>query len=208
MSFGETMFTVTDVKHYAYCPAIIYVKYVLGFRESTTEYMEMGREIHKEKIILPIIAKYKPAKILKNPLLTCKKLSLSGSPDYILIRENGFGVIVEVKWAEPPKRGVKRDHKLQSAAYSLLVDCCLKIPARIGVIFYLKPQPKLYEIPITGRLQREVKKILEDMKNIVENAAPLEPKIPWRRCISCNYKTFCPSKKPAPTHLHNREKPR
>ncbi|RLE74989.1 MAG: CRISPR-associated protein Cas4 [Thermoprotei archaeon] len=208
MGFGETAFTVTDVKHYAYCPTIIYIKYVLGVKETTTEYMKMGREIHYEKKILPIIAKYKPLTVEKTPYLACKKLSFSGIPDYLLVTSHGYGVIVEVKWAEPSRSGIKKDHKLQLGAYALLAERSKNIVVRKGVVYYLKPQPKLYEITITGKLLKEAEKIMKKIKEIVVKGAPPNPKISWRKCKGCNYTRYCPTpaKKPAQTHRHNPRK--
>ena len=210
MVFESMFFTATDIKHYAYCPSIIYIKYVLGIREKTTEYMEMGREIHDEKAITPIIAKYKPNKIIRNPYLKCKKYFLSGRPDYLFISKYKYGIVVDVKWAEPIKsRIIKRDHRLQIGAYALLVKCSLNIDVKIGVICYLKPQPKLFEINITDRLLKEVIKIIKKMREIVEKGYPVQPKISWKKCIGCNYRAYCPTPLNRPQHSphsHNQDR--
>lgn len=203
MDFDKTMFTATDVKHYAYCPVIIYIKYVLGLREHTTEYMEMGREIHEDKIIAPVIAKYKPTRVLRNPYLVCRRYSISGVPDYLLLSRFNYGVVVEVKWAEPARYGVKRDHKLQLGAYALTAKCSMNINVRVGVIYYLRPEPKLYEVKITGSLIGEVVGIIREMRDIIGRGYPPEPRFSARRCLSCNYRSICPSARRPPQTPHH-----
>ncbi|MCD6564196.1 MAG: CRISPR-associated protein Cas4 [Thermoproteales archaeon] len=196
MSYTSKTLTATDVKHYAYCPVIVYITHVLGIWETETEYMQIGKEQHEEKIIAPIIAKYKPKKVLKTPFLNCPRESLSGTPDYILIARYGYGIIVEVKWAEPAKRGIKYDHKLQLGTYAILTECKLGLYSKIGVIYYLRPKPKLYEIPITETLIKQAKKAIKNIKNIVSSGTPPEIRISPRRCSGCNYRRYCPHTPP------------
>lgn len=194
------MFTVTDIKHYAYCPVIIYIKHVIGLSEVITEYMEYGKESHDERKITPVIAKYKPVKVLKSPYLECKRLRLKGSPDYLLLLKTGHGIVMEVKWAEPAKKMVKRDHRLQLGGYALLSRRQLGLRVGKGVVYYLRPTPSLIEVKITEGLLKEVKHVMKDMANIVNSATPPEPRIPPNRCKGCNYTRICPSVK-TPQHL-------
>jgi len=189
------MFTVTDLKHYAYCPAIIYVRYVIGLSESVTEYMEYGKEAHDERSIVPAIARYRPLKILKSPCLECEKLGLSGRPDYILLLKSGYGVVMEVKWAEPARKNIKRDHRLQLGGYALLSRCQLGLRIVKGVVYYLRPNPKLLEISITESLLKDVRHALRDIKRIASSATPPEPRISPSKCRGCNYMRICPSAK-------------
>lgn len=185
-------FTVTDVKHYAYCPVIIYIKHVLGYREPSTEYMEMGKEVHGEKLITPLIAKYKPRRVVRNPVIECGSIGLSGAPDIVLLKDFGVAVVAEIKWAEPSKGGVKRDHRLQLGSYAMLVGCAWKLRVSVGALYYLRPEPRILEVKITGGLLREVKRVLDEMGEIVKRSEPPEPGVPWSRCGGCNYAAYCP----------------
>lgn len=192
MAFVSSTLTATDVKHYAYCPVIVYITHVLGIRETETEYMQMGKQQHDEKMIAPIIAKYKPSRVLRSPFLSCPREYLSGTPDYLLLAKHGYAVAVEVKWAEPARRGVKRDHKLQLGAYALLAKCKLGLNVKVGVIYYLRPQPKLYEVPITGSLIRQVRKAIRDIRDMITSGTPPQRPVSSRRCSGCNYRQYCP----------------
>jgi CRISPR-associated exonuclease Cas4 len=186
--------TASDIKHYGYCEVIIYITHILGVQENPTEYMEYGKEIEKEKYITPAIAKYKPVKILKKPQLISKKYKLSGSPDYILVTKHGEYIPLEIKWAEPTKEGkAKNDHILQMVAYALLLEQSTKKTIRRGAIFYLKPEGKLIEINISYDLKLQLIKILKRINEIIEGKREPKP-ISREKCMSCNYKLYCPFK--------------
>ncbi|MGC9069515.1 MAG: CRISPR-associated protein Cas4 [Thermoprotei archaeon] len=192
--------TATDIKHYGYCEAIIYITHILGIQENPTEYMEYGREIEKEKYIAPVIAKYKPTKILKKPQIISKEYKLSGSPDYILITKHDEYIPLEIKWTEPTKEGkAKKDHILQITAYALLLEQKTRKTIKKGILFYLKPEGKLIEINITYDLKLHLIKILKRIKEIVEGKR--EPKPSFEKCESCNYKQYCPFR-PITPHPH------
>lgn len=185
--------TVTDIKHYGYCEAILYITHVLGIQESPTEYMEYGKEIEKEKYITPVIAKYKPVKILRQPQLVSKKYKINGSPDYVLITKHEY-IPLEIKWAEPAVgEKAKTDHILQLTAYALLLEEKMKKTIKKGVIFYLKPEGKLVEINISYDLKLQLINALQKMQEIIENKREPKP-APKEKCESCNYRQYCPFK--------------
>ncbi len=190
----EGYITVTDIKHYAYCEVIIYIKYVLGVKEHITDYMEFGREVEKEKNLSFIAARLKASEVLRTPYMSSKELKLCGGPDYIIVSKYGDLVPVEIKWAEPSKHGVaKKDHVFQLAAYAVLIEktypgrgCSVKR----GYIYYLRPQGKLVKVNIDYNLKLEVLKILKMIREIAEGIK--EPKPSLSRCPSCNFLNLCP----------------
>ena len=185
---------VTDVKHYAYCEAIVYVEYVLGLRERATEYMEYGKEVEKERNLGFIAAKLKAVEILRRPFLRSDELRLCGSPDYVVISKHGDLIPVEVKWAEPGPRGAaKRDHALQMAAYALLLEKTYRgerCSVKTGYIYYLRPQGRLVKVNIDYSLKLEALKAIERIREIAERRR--EPKPSPSRCPSCNFARACP----------------
>ncbi|MEM0023815.1 CRISPR-associated protein Cas4 [Thermofilum sp.] len=190
----EGYITVTDVKHYAYCEAIVYIERFLGLGEQATEYMEYGREIEKEKNLGFIAAKLKASFIIKKPLLCSRELKLCGSPDYVIISKHGELIPVEVKWAEPGRHGAaKRDHALQMAAYALLLERTYpgeRYSVKTGYIYYLRPQGRLVRVNIDYSLKLEVLKALERIREIAEGRR--EPKPSLGKCSSCNFLRACP----------------
>ncbi len=193
----EGFITVTDIKHYAYCEAIVYITHVLGIAEHATEYMEYGREIERDKSLGPIIAKFKVTEVLKKPQLISRELMLSGSPDYILRTKSGELIPVEIKWSEPGKHGRgKRDHVIQLAAYALLIEKSFengRYSIKRGVLYYLRPEGRLVVVNIDYELKAEVLKALKVIKDVVDGRR--EPRISRNKCPSCNYRNYCPWRK-------------
>ena len=196
-------FRVGDLKHLYWCEAIIYVKYCLGVRERVTEYMEFGSEQEVGRRVAFAARLVGAVKILNHPYLEDPKLSLGGTPDYVLITRHGEAVPLEIKWSEPGRGGTpKRDHLMQLAAYALLIERCLRTPkqsgggARLrysvkrGLIYYLRPEGRLIKVSITYGMKREVMRALRRMREIAEGIR--EPKPRRGRCGSCNYAPYCP----------------
>lgn len=190
----EGYITVTDIKHYAYCEVIVYIEHVLGIKEHTTDYMEFGKEIEKEKTLSFIAARLRASKVMRDPHISSKELELCGRPDYVIVSRSGDLIPVEIKWAEPGKHGrAKKDHVLQLAAYALLLEKTYpgkRYSVKIGYIYYLKPQGRLVRVNIDYSLKLEILRILKKIKEITEGRR--EPIPSLKKCPSCNFRTSCP----------------
>lgn len=189
------VFTTTDIKHFAWCEAIIYVKYVLGFRERVTEYMEYGDEVEKEKHIVSAMKKFGGSYVIKHPLLIDESLGLTGIPDYVIITRHGEGIPLEIKWAEPSRGGrPKRDHIMQLSAYALLIErtwrSLIKPSVKRGAIYYLRPEGRLIEVSISYDMKLQVMKALKTINEIASGIR--EPRPKRSKCPSCGYARHCP----------------
>ena len=164
--------------------------------ERTTEAMEYGRELHKESYILPITAIVKPFKIVRGPMLVSNSLRLSGRPDYILITRLGEHVPVEVKWAEEPgkSRAAKRDHRLQMAAYALLIEEHYGATVKRGYIYYIR-SGRIAKVHIDSSLKREVKDIIRRIYDIIEGEAEPKVKVGRAKCKNCGWRVYCGEKR-------------
>jgi CRISPR-associated protein Cas4 len=189
----DWLLNVNDLKHFAYCEAIVFLTHHLGIKETPTEYMMFGKEIEKEKYLQQIFQKYKVTKIHRNVELVSKRLRLAGTPDAILETKHGEFIPVEIKWSEPPAgTRIKRDHYIQLIAYSVLIEEVFtwrKCSVKRAVVFYLKPQPKFFEVTITYEDKRMLISTLERALRVAKGLA--EPKL-RKDCTDCNYKAFCP----------------
>lgn len=189
----EWFLTVNDLKHFAYCEAIVYLTHGLGIRESTTEYMKYGEEIEKEQYLQQILKKYKVAKIHRQVALASRQYRLAGTVDAVLETTQGELIPVEIKWAEPPKSSnVKRDHLVQMSAYAVLIEKSWgerKSSVKRGVVYYLRPSPKFFEIRISNEDKRYVLKMSEKALKVA--TGKVEPKTRLD-CTDCNYRAYCP----------------
>jgi len=181
---------VVDVKHYGYCPRIVYITHVLHCDEVVSEAMEMGLEKHEASYIAPLIARLKPVKIFRELKLDSDRLKLSGVVDYLLITSLDEYVVAEVKWSESARGGVKFDHKLQLAAYALLVEENFGRDVKRGFVYY-RVDGKILEVFLSGRLKEFVERIIEEIHKIIldEKAPPV--KVTEARCMNCGFRRYC-----------------
>jgi len=191
MSEEEAYITAVEVKHYAYCPRIVYFTHVLHLDERVTEAMEEGREQHDESTIAPLLAKLKARKVLKAPYLVSEALKLRGRPDYVVVTVHGEHVPVEVKWAEPSKHGgVKRDHKLQLATYALLVEEGFNTVVKRAAVHYAKAE-RAMTIPITPDLKKAARQAIDDIHRIIKEGQPPNTSQSPSKCENCGFKQYC-----------------
>ncbi|MEZ0345799.1 MAG: CRISPR-associated protein Cas4 [Infirmifilum sp.] len=189
----EWAVSVNDLKHFAYCEAILLLTHRLGFRETETEYMMYGKEVEKEEFLRQIVHKYKVKKIHRQPALVSRELRLSGVPDAVLETASGELIPLEVKWSEPPPSSkVKRDHFIQLSAYAVLIERTWlerKASVKRGIVYYLRPTPRFFEVRISAEDKAAVLRLLE--RAILVATGKAEPR-PRRTCRDCNYRSFCP----------------
>ncbi|MEM1560179.1 MAG: CRISPR-associated protein Cas4 [Ignisphaera sp.] len=186
----EEYFTTVDVKHYAYCPMIVYFTHVLHLEERITESMIYGAESHDESIITPIAASLKASKIIRGLELVSDKLKVRGKLDYLVITKYGELIPVEVKWAEPERGVAKRDHKLQLATYALMLEETFGKPVKRVIAYYTRVG-KLISIPLDESVKKQVKHILASMERIVSMEEQPKSAIKPSRCINCGFKSYC-----------------
>lgn len=186
----EEYFTVVDVKHYAYCPMIVFFTHVLHLQERVTEAMIYGVESHDESVIAPIATSLKASKIIRGLELISDKLKLRGKLDYLVVTKYGELIPVEVKWAEPEGGAAKRDHKLQLASYALMVEEAFGKSVKRAVVYYTRAR-KLTYIPMDESLKKHVRYILASMERIASKEEVPRPMVKPSRCINCGFKHYC-----------------
>src|SRR3989344_4885013 len=116
-------------------------------------------------------------------------LSLKGRIDQI---EDYSGKLlpVEFKSGKAPNSGAWKDHQLQLAAYSLLLEAKFGKPITNGIIFYLGSNTKIPQ-PINPFLKNEVVELVSKVKAMVSNfelPGFVENK---NKCVNCVVKGKC-----------------
>ncbi|MEM1558347.1 MAG: CRISPR-associated protein Cas4 [Thermoproteota archaeon] len=185
----EEYLTAVDVKHYAYCPRIVYFTHVLHLQERTTEAMLYGSESHDESVIAPVAAKLKASKVIRDLELVSGKLKLRGKLDYLIVTKFNELIPVEVKWTEPMCEAVKRDHRLQLASYALMVEENFGRTVKRALVYYTRAK-KLVSTTLDEDVKNEAKRTLESINRIV-SGEELPEAAKHRRCISCGFKEYC-----------------
>jgi len=190
MSGEDEYFTVVDVKHYAYCPMIVYFTHVLHLHERITEAMLYGAESHDEAVVSSIAVKLEAQRIIRRVDLTSERLKLKGRLDYLVVTRFGELVPVEFKWSETEGGSIKRDHKLQLASYALMVEEAYGRPVKRVAVYYTRSS-KIVVIPLDADVKNQVKRILDSMERITLSEDPPKHKPRPGRCVNCGFKAYC-----------------
>lgn len=188
---------VTDLKQYVCCPRIVYYHYCLPAVRPLTYTMEVGIESHKQEEEREVRRSLKAYGIeegerLFHYPLRSETLGLKGKIDLIIITPSmndpdREAVIVEYKHSEQ-KAGAH--FKLQLAAYALLLEEALGIPAR-RTFLYSIPLRKAEAIPVTTSLRKKVREVTQAIRQIAMSEQMPEPTRAQRRCPTCEFRRFC-----------------
>ncbi|MEM1546885.1 MAG: CRISPR-associated protein Cas4 [Candidatus Methanomethylicia archaeon] len=185
--------TAIDVRDYAFCPMKVYYVNVLHIHERTTEAMELGREIHDEKTLTHLIPKFKAVKILRNVELVSSKLRVMGRIDYILITKFNEYIPADMKWSEPEYGLAQKQHRMQMATYSLLIEESYKTIVKRAVIYYSRAG-KTIIVPITDSLKSQVADAIDKIYRMIRSEEEPKVRISLKRCVNCNYMSYCKSR--------------
>ena len=188
---------VTDLKQYAYCPRIVYYRYVLPQVRPLTYKMEAGIAVHHDEIEREERRSLRPYGLTTGERffdvhLWSDELGVRGRLDMaIAVPERAAPdaelVPVEYKLSE---RTPGRHFKVQLAMYALLLEEAWKLPVRRGFI-YLIPTRQATAVPITPALRRQALVQIDAIRTMVANEAMPEPPASRRPCISCEFRRFC-----------------
>jgi len=117
------------------------------------------------------------------------ELALTGIIDRIEEYKEG-SVPIELKTGSVPKEGVWPGHRIQIAAYALLLEEKLKQPIKEGFVHYLDKDIKR-QISINPFLKQEVKDIKEKVKEMLNKAEIPEKEENSNKCRVCGLKDKC-----------------
>jgi len=176
---AEPFVSVTDIKHYIYCPRLIYFDRVLHATPVFGSQQEDSKELHEDYVKKELRRKdaiyYSPEfvgaeKLLFTPL-SSGNLGLQGSVDCIIKTANGEYVPVEYKNMNSDKGRVCMDHKYQLVAYGLLIEESFDTVVKRGFVNYI-PETLILQLEITPTMKSYVKRVLGHIKRIVKEELP------------------------------------
>lgn len=196
---AEPLISVTDIKHYFYCPRIIYFEHVLHAKPQLGSQQEDGGEQHEEYVRRELRRKdaiyYSPdfvgaKKMLFIPLCSAK-LGLTGIADLIIRTKNGEYIPVEYKNMMSNRGKIWLDHKYQLVAYALLIDEAFDTCVKRGFINYI-PEKMIRELKITYSMKVYVKRVLGAIKRIISGEKLPQRKVSKRKCGGgCGFSFLC-----------------
>jgi CRISPR-associated exonuclease Cas4 len=186
----DTLFTITDLKQYIYCPRIFYYHACLPYIRPITYNMRAGIEAHQAE---EERAKRRSLRMYNeiggdryfDVAVRAATLGLSGKIDEVV--DTGTELIpVDYKLASK----AAFHYKVQLAAYALLLEESRIVIVRRGFL-HLIPLRRTQEIKITPRLRSCTHDAVENMHHIQATEQMPGPTEYRRRCSDCEFRRFC-----------------
>ena len=196
---AEDFVSVTDIKHYIYCPRLIYFDKVLHATPIFGSQQEDSKELHEDYVRKELRRKdavyYSPEfvgaeKLLFNPL-SSSELGLQGNVDCIIKTAKGEFVPVEYKNMSSDNGRVCMDHKYQLVAYALLIEENFATIVKRGFVNYI-PETLILQFEITPTMKSHVKRVLGHVKRIIKNEELPPIRVSKHKCQGgCGHKQTC-----------------
>ena len=128
-------------------------------------------------------------KIISELRIVSEELKLKGIIDQVHVYETEY-VPFELKTGKMPKDGVWPSHRIQIAAYSLLLQEKFNKPIKEGFVFYLDSKEKRH-IAINPFMKEEVKQIVNEVISLLESKELPDFCNNENKCRSCGLKATC-----------------
>lgn len=197
MSEEEELLTVSDIKHYVYCPRTIYFDKVLHAEEKILSQQQTSGEAHDEirkKDLRRVGAIYyskelKDAKKIFGLDLSSVRLGLKGSLDCLIVSGKEH-IPADYKLMRSNKGKVWLDHKYQLVAYALLVEENYDTVVKRGFVYYV-PEKRVIEVRITESMKSYVVKVINDIRAIVREGYLPPVRVPLKKSLGCGFYWIC-----------------
>ena len=196
---AEPFVSVTDIKHYIYCPRLIYFDKVLHATPVFGSQQEDSKELHEDYVKKELRRKdaiyyssefVGAEKLLFTPL-SSSVLGLQGNVDCIIKTASGESVPVDYKNMASDKGRVWMDHKYQLVAYALLVEENFDTVVKRGFVNYI-PETLILRLEITPTMKSYVKRVLGHIKRIIKEEELPPIRVAKQKCTGgCGHKQTC-----------------
>jgi len=196
---AESSVSVTDIKHYIYCPRLVYFDKVLHATPIFGSQQEDSKELHEDYVKKELRRKeaiyYSPEFVGAEKLLftsfSSGVLELQGNVDCIIRTVKAEYIPVEYKNMSSDKGKVCMDHKYQLAGYALLIEENFKTVVKRGFVNYL-PETLILQIEITPTMKSYVKRVLGYIKRIIKDEELPPIRVAKQKCTGgCGHKQTC-----------------
>jgi len=173
---AEELVSVTDIKHYIYCPRLVYFDRVLHAKPVFGSQQEEGKEQHEDYVRKELRRKdavfysleFVGAEKLLFTSLSSDVLGLRGNVDCIIKTAKEEYIPVEYKNMNSDKGRVCKDHKYQLVGYALLVEENFETVVRRGFVNYI-PEGSILRVEITPTMKSYVKRVLGHIKRMIKD---------------------------------------
>jgi CRISPR-associated exonuclease Cas4 len=192
-----TLFRVTDLKQYCYCPRIIYYYHCLPDIRPITYKMTAGIEAQTEEEVREArrslrVYGLRRGECESNIYLESPRLGLRGQVDLVIKTDDN----VRGEWELIPvdyklSSGQLGAHfKLQLLAYGLMLEETRGLPVRRGFLYAI-PKRRATEVIFTPELRSALNQALALMAEIVAQERMPDPTKQRAKCQACEFRRFC-----------------
>lgn len=187
----DILFTVTDLKQYSYCPRVFYYEHCLPRIRPRTHKMDIGREEHESEQARAGRRTLRQYGVVKGRRefevrVESARLRLRGIVDEVVYTDEGQVIPVDYKLAA----AVSANHRLQLAAYALLLETRVGASVQEGYI-YLMGKRSMTRVRITPALREQLEVLLGAMFETVVKERMPDPPALRNRCAGCEFRRFC-----------------
>ncbi len=188
---------VVDLKHYLYCPRIVYFDRVMGVGEMKSSQQQSSLRNHENIEQLEKRRKgglfyseelEKATKQFRVHLLS-DRLNLEGVLDCLLTVRDEL-IPVDYKQMRSFNGKPWLDHKVQLTAYALLLEDKFDTVVKRGYIYYM-PEEKVVKVDVTQRMKNYTKKVINYVEKIIREEQLQPVKVGVSRCLGCGYYWVC-----------------
>lgn len=183
--------TVTDLKQWAYCQRIPFYRYVLPVTPAPTYKMHRGKDVQAAVEALERRRGFRAYGVGEGERrfavwLHSERLGLGGKLDLLILTPDAC-YPVDFKDTEG---GVRRNHRMQLAAYALLAEEAFGRPAPQGFIC-LVPRKAVAVVDLTEADRQEVRNALAGMRRMIAREELPPPTTVRARCEVCEFRNYC-----------------
>ena len=185
--------TPSHIIEYLYCPRFTYFEYVLCIPQYEERHykVEKGRQVHDLKLErnkeylrkrIGVTEKYAD-QYLTNDLLR-------GKMDEVLCLKDGTMAPLDYKFAKFENR-IYETYRTHLECYAVLIEENFKKEVNKGFLVYTRSANKLIEVGIDEKAKSGIKRVCEEIKDVINNNHfPKATKFK-RRCLGCTFRNIC-----------------
>ena len=196
---AESFVSATDIKHYIYCPRLVYFDRVLHAAPVFGSQQEDSKELHEDYVKKELRRKdavyYSPefvgAEKLLFTALSSGELGLQGNVDCVIKTAKSEYVPVEYKNMNSDRGRVCMDHRYQLVAYALLIEENFGTVVKRGFVDYI-PEGLVLQFEITPTMKSHVKRVIGHIKRIIKDEELPPIRVAKQKCGGgCGHKQTC-----------------
>lgn len=181
----------TDLKQWAYCPRIVFYNQCMALTPPATPAMQAGSDLHARIELLERRRKLRPYNLSAGQRqfevwLKSRQHALSGKLDMLITTPAGlYPVDFKTAKGEPGE-----NHRLQLAAYALMLEEQFACEVRTGFI-YLLAHRNAVVVEIDAALRQRLLANLREVRAMIQAERFPGPAAERGKCWDCEYKLFC-----------------